>query len=157
MMGKNELIIISRLRENARENLTNMSRRTLIPVTTLHKKLKDFQNDVIKKYVAMLDFTKLGYNTRANIIIRVKKEFKDQLREFLLDHRSVNSLYRINNGFDFLVEVVFQEIRDVEFFVEQLENNFKVEKKEIYYVIEEMKKEEFLGKYDYVKLTGNIG
>ncbi len=156
MKEKNDLVILSRLRENARETLTSMSRKTTIPVTTLHKKLKDFENKVIKKYVALLDFTRLGFNTRAAIAIKVKREFRDQLKEFLLDNKSINSLYRINNGFDFLIEVVFKELKDVEFFVEQLENNFKLEKKEVYYIIEEIKKEEFLGKYEYVRLTGSI-
>ena len=104
----------------------------------------------------MLDFTRLGFNTRANIVIKVKKELRDQLRDFLIDNKAINSLYRINNGFDFLIEVVFKEIKDVEFFVEQLENNFKIEKKEIYYIIEELRKEEFLGRYEYVKLTGSL-
>ena len=149
-------IILSRLRENGRESLTNMSRKTYIPVTTLHKKLKGFEGEVIKKYVALLDFTRLGFNTRANIVIKVKKELRDQLRDFLIDNKAINSLYRINNGFDFLIEVVFKEIKDVEFFVEQLENNFKIEKKEIYYIIEELRKEEFLGRYEYVKLTGSL-
>ncbi|MBS3174710.1 Lrp/AsnC family transcriptional regulator [Candidatus Woesearchaeota archaeon] len=156
MVEKNELIILSRLRENGRESLTNMSRKTYIPVTTLHKKLKGFEGEVIKKYVALLDFTRLGFNTRANIVIKVKKELRDQLRDFLIDNKAINSLYRINNGFDFLIEVVFKEIKDVEFFVEQLENNFKIEKKEIYYIIEELRKEEFLGRYEYVKLTGSL-
>ena len=133
-----------------------MSRKTYIPVTTLHKKLKGFEGEVIKKYVALLDFTRLGFNTRANIVIKVKKELRDQLRDFLIDNKAINSLYRINNGFDFLIEVVFKEIKDVEFFVEQLENNFKIEKKEIYYIIEELRKEEFLGRYEYVKLTGSL-
>jgi len=156
LVEKNELIILSRLRENGRESLTNMSRKTYIPVTTLHKKLKGFEGEVIKKYVALLDFTRLGFNTRANIVIKVKKELRDQLRDFLIDNKAINSLYRINNGFDFLIEVVFKEIKDVEFFVEQLENNFKIEKKEIYYIIEELRKEEFLGRYEYVKLTGSL-
>jgi len=55
-----------------------------------------------------------------------------------------------------MVEVVFREIGDVEFFVEQLENSFGVERKEIYYIINEINREGFLGKASYIKLTGTI-
>lgn len=154
-MEKNELVVLSRLRTNARESLTNMSRKTSIPITTIYNKLRNFEGSLIKKYVALLDFTKIGYNTRAILVLRSKKEFKEKLAEFLTDSKAVNSLYKINNGFDFLVEVVFQGIGDVEYFVEDLENNFKVEKKEIYYIISEINKEVFLGKHEYIKMTGD--
>jgi|SRR3989344_983461 len=156
MLDKNEMILVSRLRENARESLTRMSRRTSIPVTTLYSKLKILEKKIIRKYAALVDFASLGYSTRAILIVRVKKEFKDKLKEFLLENRSVNSLYRINNGYDFMIEIISKEIGDVEFFVEQLENDFKIDKKEVYYIIDEINRESFMSKYEYVKLTGNI-
>ena len=156
MVDKNDLIITARLRENARETLTKMSRKTYIPVTTIHGRIKELEKTVIKRYVALLDFQKLGYNTRAIINLRVKKDFKDKIRDYLVVNKAVNSLYKINNGYDFLMEVVFREIGDVESFVENLENDFKIEKKEIYYIINEINKECFLSKYDYVRLTGSI-
>ena len=154
MLEKNDLVIMSRLRTDARESLTRMSRKTSIPVTTIHKKVKGFEKNLIKKYVALLDFTNIGYNTRAMIVLRAKKELKDNLKEFLLDNRSVNSVYKINNGFDFMIEVIFKEIGEVEFFVEQIENDFKVDKKEIYYIINEINRESFLSRHEYVKLIG---
>ena len=72
-MKKTDLLIISSLRQNAREKLTNMSKKTRIPVSTLFDRIRMHEGKLIKKHTALIDFNKLGYNTRANIILKVKK------------------------------------------------------------------------------------
>ena len=61
-----------------------------------------------------------------------------------MKHGNVNSIYKINNGFDFQVEVIFRNLKEVEAFVESLEDSFSITSKQIYYVIDELKKECFL-------------
>lgn len=145
-MKKTDLLIISSLRQNAREKLTEMSRRTKIPVSTLFDRIKTHEQNVIKKHTALVDFGKLGYNTSANIILKVKKEDREGVREFLMKHNSVNSAFKINNGYDFSIEAVFTNIKEVEDFIELLEEKFSIKAKLVFYVIDELKKEEFLSK-----------
>ena len=156
MIGKNNLMIIARLRKDGRESLTKMSRITCIPITTIHNKLKEFENNLIKKYVAIIDFTKIGYNTRAMITLRVKKDYKEELKNFLIENKNINSVYKINNGYDFLIEVIFREIGEVESFLEKLERDLKVDKKEVHYIIEEINREVFLTHENFLRITGDI-
>src|SRR3989338_6278753 len=155
MMNKKEMLILANLRNNARETLTTMSRKTSIPVSTIFEKLKTYESGVIKKYTSLIDFTKLGYNTRATIFIKVSKDYRDKLREHLLLDKSLNTVYKINNGYDFMLEGIFKEIRDVESFLEKLENDFGVVDKSVYYIIDEIKKEDFLSSPEYINYTMN--
>jgi DNA-binding Lrp family transcriptional regulator len=56
----------------------------------------------------------------------------------------VNNLYKINNGFDFLIEGVFKSVQEAESFIDNIEENFEFRKLEVYYVTEEIKREGFM-------------
>ena len=143
-MKKSDLLIISSLRKNAREKLTSMSKKTRIPVSTIFDRIRGYEDSIIKKHTALVDFSKLGYNTQANIILKVNKKDRDAVREFLMRHSSVNSAFKINNGYDFLIESVFRNIKEVEDFIDMLEEKFSIKTKQVFYVIDDLKKESFL-------------
>lgn len=153
---KEEMLILSNLRADGRVSLTRLSRKTSIPVSTIYDKLKAFENEVIRKHTCIIDFLKLGYGTRATLLLKVKKENKLLLKDYLMKHKAVNSCYKINNGYDFIVEVVFKELRDVEGFLENLENEFGIEDAKVHYIIDELRREDFLSNPEYVKITSSL-
>jgi len=57
-VSKKDLIVISYLRQNARETLTRLSRKTHIPVSTIYDKLKLHEHNLITKYTSLLDLHK---------------------------------------------------------------------------------------------------
>jgi Lrp/AsnC family leucine-responsive transcriptional regulator len=154
MMNKKDMLIISSLRRNARETLTNMSRATNIPISTIYDKLRLHEGGLIKKHTCLLDYNLLGYSTRANVLIRVDKSTREELKEYLLRHNNVNSVSKINNNYDFFVEMIFREIREMEDFLERLEDKFKIKAKQVYYVIEDLKREEFLSQPEMLDVIG---
>ncbi|MFH1637403.1 MAG: Lrp/AsnC family transcriptional regulator [Candidatus Woesearchaeota archaeon] len=143
-MNKREFVIISALRQDSRCSLTKMSRMTSIPISTLHDKLKDYRGSLIKKNTTIVDFSKLGYNTRASVMFRVDKGQREQFINCLKQCSHVNTLVKINNGFDFLVEFIFENIKDMEDYMELLDRKFTIVGKETYYLIEDIKREAFL-------------
>ena len=141
-MNRKDLLMLAHLRKDGRMQLTEMSRRTGIPVSTLFDRLRS--NDLITRHTCLLDFTKLGFNTRVNITIKVKREDKQALKDFLLHHPAVNMLFRINNGFDFMVEGIFQSVNSAEEFIDILDQKFAIEDKKTFFVIEDIKREGFM-------------
>ena len=125
-------------------NLTKMARKTGIPVSTIFDKIKGYKGNLVTKHTTLIDFDALGYNTKANIMLKVNKEDKAQLKEYLMKIQCVNSFYRINNGYDFMIEGIFRNIMEMEEFLEKLEEKFAIEKKESFYIIDSLKKEAFL-------------
>lgn len=144
MIRKADLLFLTFLRQNARETLTTISRKTNIPISTLYDKLKQQEKNVILKHTTLVDFSKLGYNCKAEIMLSLPKEDRDKIRSFLKSYPLINSLFKINNGYDFLAEGVFQDVKELEDFVEMLESKFSINDKKVFYVIEDIKREEFL-------------
>jgi DNA-binding Lrp family transcriptional regulator len=150
-MGLRELNILSHLRKNSRESLTSISRRTKIPVSTIFDKIKMTYQDLIVKYTALLDFSKLGFGTKTKILLKFSKEDRERARTFLRENIFVNSMYKVNNGYDFLLEGIFADLRGLEDFMEDLDEMFKLVKSEVYFVIEDIKIEDCLNKPEYIK------
>ncbi len=144
MLNQKEILLMSYLRQNARETLTKLSRKTSVPISTIYDKLKMYENDIIKKHTSLLDFNKLGYTTRATIMLKAKKDCKKELKEFLLNNRNINSVFKINNGYDYLVEGIFKQIKELEDFIEKIEDKFKIKNKQVHYIIEDIKREGFM-------------
>ncbi len=143
-MDEKKKLVLKHLRKNSREKLTSMSRKTGIPISTLFDNLKDLEKEAIDKFTILLNFSTLGFETRAQVFLKVPHGQKDEIKEHLEKHEDVNSLYKINNGWNFIVETVHRSINDLDCFVENLEKRFLIEAKEIHYIIDEIVREKFL-------------
>jgi DNA-binding Lrp family transcriptional regulator len=142
-LERNEFLILSQLRQNARENLTKISRHTGIPVSTIFDKLRVYEKNIIQKHTSLLNFGKLGYDVWVQLIIKFKNDQKQDAEKFLMKNVMVNSFYKINNGFDFMVEVVFKNMHEYYLFNEKLET-FGIQKKHEFFILQEMRRESFL-------------
>ena len=81
MIRKKELMLLACLRNNARETLTNISKKTNIPISTIFDKLKEYEKTFIKKHTSILDFKKLGYDIRINMLLKVDRSKRYALEE----------------------------------------------------------------------------
>ena len=78
------------------------------------------------------------------------KEERDEIRTYLANRDCINSVFKINNGYDFLIEGVFKDIREVEDFIETIEDKFKIKSKQVYYIVDEIKREGFMTTMNFV-------
>jgi len=139
------LKLLTFLRENSREKLTTISKNTRIPISTLFDTLKELQeNYIIKKSTVLLNYEKLGYRTTALILFKVDKEQKQKFRDYLGNNSSVNTIFKVNNDYDLIVETVHKNIRELDNFLECLNKNFNIQKQYIHYLIDEIKREGFV-------------
>jgi len=143
-MNPKTLQLLAHLRENSREKLTNISKKTNIPISTLFDLLKELQSGLVTKSTVLIDFSKLGYHTKAQIFLKVNNINKEKLKQHLHFNPNVNTIYKINNGWSFLIESIHRNNKDLNEFIETLEQKFQIEKHEIHYLIDEIKKEGFL-------------
>jgi DNA-binding Lrp family transcriptional regulator len=152
MIKKKDLLVMAYLRQNARIKLTALSKLTSLPVSTIFDRIRMNEGKLIKRHVSLLDFAMLGFSTKANIMLRVAKQDKIGLREFLEKHQNINSLSKINNGFDFLIEGIFRNINELEEFLECMDDKFNIKSKEVHYIIDDIKREEFMSDPNLIDL-----
>ena len=140
-----ELLILSHLRSQGRMPLTDLSRKTGVPVSTLFDMLNNReQYKLITKHTLLFDFQKLHYAARATIMISVEKDERDAVAAYLTKHPNINNLCRITNSYDFIIECIFKNVEELEHFSEHLENKFHLKAKETHYIITDLKREGFL-------------
>ena len=113
--------------------------------------MNTYDGKVVHKTISLLNFGEIGFGTRANVLLRAGKD-KEQLKRHLIDHLFVNSLYKVNNGFDYLAECVFRSMKDLESFIDHLREQFDVRGSEVYYVVDDLKREGFLADPSLVDL-----
>lgn len=153
MLPEKDVQIISYMRQNSRQSLKKVSAKIHIPISTIYDKLKTYENGLIKRHTCLLDFGRLGFSTRANILVKIKKEEREEFKGFLEKNQNINSVYKINNGFDFLFEAVFRNMMELESFVEGIDERFAIKAKQVYYIIDEVKREGFMAEPVLVKLV----
>ncbi|MGB9748689.1 MAG: Lrp/AsnC family transcriptional regulator [Candidatus Woesearchaeota archaeon] len=151
-MKKEDLFIISNLRRDARQPLTAISKQLRIPVSTLYEKIRELEGSVIKKYTAIPNYEKLGFNLRIIYFLSFKEkhEENEKLRVFLINHHNVNSVFRISGDYNFVVDCIFRSVQEMHDFAMEIER-FEIEKKKICYVMNELKVENFLIEQNYVE------
>ncbi len=125
--------------------------KTGIPISTIFDKVNKLGKNTISKYSPLLDFQKLGFGLRVNFVLKANDKKKQELKNFLLTNKNVNCILRLNNEFDFFVETVFRDMKGLEEFSESLEK-FKIKKKKEFFVIEDLKREDFFTRPEHIKL-----
>lgn len=143
-MKKTDIMLLSNLRQDGRMALTDLSRKAKLPISTLHERLKKHTQEKTIKPTILLNFQKIGYTTRAHILLSVEPTQKEQLYQHLKNHPNVNTLYRINNGWNLIMECIFKDMHAIENFLETLETNYQIKQKQIHYTLDEYKREQFM-------------
>lgn len=143
-MERKDILLIATLRQDARKKTSKIAKELRIPVSSAHDRIARYEQLYLKHYTALLDFEKLGYLIRANIALAVAPRDRERLARFLKMQDSVNSLYKINAGFDLLAEVVFKTLDELEAFLEMLERDFIIYGRQVHHILKEIVREKFM-------------
>lgn len=155
--NKKQIDLLLQLRKDGRQPLTEISRKINMPVSTIFDRLKQNRNNMIKRFTCLLDFSKVGFNCRAHMVFRIRKDQRQEMQQHLLKHPNVNSVYKINNGYDFLVETVFKDLKEADEFAEKVDERFKVHEKNVYYIIEDLAREAFMTDPVHLRMINTEG
>ena len=142
MITKKQAMILSEIRQNSRQHMSEIAKKLGMPLSTVHDNCR-----ILSKYIAgcttLVDFAKLGYSLRVNFMFRMKN--RNVLDEFILKSFNVNTISRINNKSTLLVECFFRSMSEAYEFKEKLQDE-GIRKIDMRYIIEEIKKEGFCSK-----------
>ena len=154
-LTKSDLLMISCLRKDSRIKLTDLSRKTGVPVSTIYERLRKFRASGLVRLTALVDYRRLGFSTRVMIAVKVEREIRESFSEYLVGSNNVNSILRVNNGFTFLVDGIFKDMTVAVDFIEDLEERFNIKKKMVFYVIDEVERERFFSESDMIDVVLN--
>ncbi len=111
----------------------------------------NFRGSITKKTI-LLNFDKVGFPARANFLVKVKREQRERMKNYLQASPYTNTIHSVSNGFDFSAEFAFRDFKEMETFFEDLDERFDIINKKKCYIMEELKREGFMANYNYLKL-----
>ncbi|MBW3023085.1 Lrp/AsnC family transcriptional regulator, partial [Candidatus Woesearchaeota archaeon] len=80
-IDKKDLEILEVLKENSRLSTQEISKKTSIPITTVHNRLKHLKKEgVIKKFTVELDYKKVGKPISAFILVGVDYKLLKEIK-----------------------------------------------------------------------------
>jgi DNA-binding Lrp family transcriptional regulator len=150
MLNSQDMQLITQLRMDARAKLTDISKRIRMPVSSIFEKLKRFSGTIIQKHATILNFSAIGYSVRVHIFLKVERVDKDQTLSYLIGHFNTNNLYRINNGYNVMADMVFKELKEVEELLEALQTKYHIKQTQVYYLLDELAREAFMAKPEWI-------
>ena len=125
-MKQKEKEMIKYLRKGKRVNISEIARELNLPISTVRDRINRIEEKYILKRSSLLDYKKIGYS--ANVILAVKIDSKKrEFLDFLKEQKCINSIYRINSGYNFLFEVVFRDSLQLINWIEKIKALFVLE------------------------------
>ncbi len=142
MVSQEDKKILIELRQNSREKVSRMAFRMGKPISTVFEKVKSVEKRLIKKYIAVLDYEKLGYPIRTNLLINAGA-YQEEVLNLLRNSFHTNTLLKVDNDYHFFAEMFFRNIKEVDAFCDKI-HDFGLEDFKMFYVTQTLKHEEFM-------------
>lgn len=129
VLDKKDLEVLEILKSHGKWTTQKISKKTLIPVTTVHNRIKKMEAmGIIKGYTAVLDHKKLGKTVSAFILANIKAEHKagersSALLEELDKLNEVEEVFAVTGSTDMILKVRVEDTdRLNEFILKNLRN-----------------------------------
>ena len=125
MVDDKDLKILELLKSNARLTTKQISKKTLLPITTVHNRIKKLENlGVIKNYSVVIDHRKIGKTISAYILMNInyiylkeKNLTQHQLAQQLSSHPFVDKISMVTGETDMILKVIVNDVSQLDEFV----------------------------------------
>jgi len=116
-----------------------------MPISTVYDKISRMQKEeTIKRYTTLVDFTKLGFNHRMLLFLKISPEESDKALSYFKDCSCINTLHEINYGFNFCLETIHKDIKEYLNFLRELKLKLKVYEIQEYQIVLEINNNRFM-------------
>lgn len=105
--------ILRSLIKNSRITISQMSKEIDVPDATISNRLKKLEADVIRRYTMIPDWSKVGLNITAIIIIQTESEKHQHVKEELSKLEEVSEVYSVSGEYDILIKVWVPSIKEL--------------------------------------------
>lgn len=124
MLDEKDMKILKLLKDNSKLTSKQISKKALIPITTVHNRIKKLEKSgIIKNYTVLLNDKKLG-SISAYILVTVdykllkeKKLSQHELAKQLKEHEFVEQTSMVTGGSDIILRVRVKDITELDNFV----------------------------------------
>ena len=115
-MDKIDYQILACLKENARENATNIGAKINLSTSAVIERIKKFESTgVIKQYTIIVNQQALGGELMAYINVRLEHpKYYEKFVQQVSSHNAISECYYIAGDFDFLLKIITKNAQNLE-------------------------------------------
>lgn len=115
-MDKTDYEILACLKENARENATNIGAKINLSTSAVIERIKKFEaSGLIKQYTIIINQQHVGGDLMAFISVRLEHpKYYENFVELINKHGSIPECYYTAGDFDFILKVITQTAQNLE-------------------------------------------
>lgn len=137
---KNDLKILNELMDNSKAPLRKISDKVGLSFVTVMNRIKKLDREgIIKGYMAVLDYEKLGYDVEVLIEIRISKGKLFEVEKTIAAHPNVVSVYDFTGDFDALIMARFRSRKDMDTFLKKIQTYDFVERTNTRFILNTIK------------------
>ena len=109
-----DLQILTALCNNSRKSYVELADELEVSDATVHNRIRGMiDSGVIKGFVTLLDFQKLGFNVTAFVELKTKPGSIDQATSKLARIKGVIGIYEIHSDYDVVVKVAARDLTEL--------------------------------------------
>lgn len=145
-LDKKDEKVLEILKDNPKLTVSQIAKKTLIPITTVHNRIKKLEKlEIIKNYSLNLNYKKLGYDILAFILVSVSytlptgEKIKQEQLAKTIKSIGAEEVYIVAGGTDILVKVRMHNIEELnDFVIKKLRDINGVDKTQTMIVLHEI-------------------
>ena len=120
--------ILGVLLDDSRLSYRQIAKKVGVSAATVMNRVKELEKTIIKKYTAILDYEKLGYDVEVIIEIRISKGKLIEVEKEIANHPNVFAVYDVTGDFDAVILARFPSRRKMDAFIKKLQTYAFVER-----------------------------
>lgn len=114
--------ILNVLLENARLSYRQIAKKIGASAATVMHRMQDMEKEkIIRKYSAVPDYEKLGYDITVLIEVQVGKGKLAQVENKIAQHPNVVAVYDVTGAFDVIILAKFKNRRAIDVFLKKIQ------------------------------------
>jgi len=135
--------IINELTENAKIPLRKLAHKLKVSFVTVMNRIKKMEKEgIIEKYIAKINYEKLGYDVHVCIDVRISKGKLLELEKKIASNPNIYLVYDTTGGFDATVIGLFRSTRVMDAFLKKIQTYDFVERTNTKLILNTIKEEQ---------------
>jgi DNA-binding Lrp family transcriptional regulator len=137
-----DLKILNLLLSNGKLSYRKLAQRLGVSTATIMARVNRLEKEgIVRKYSAVLDYEKLGYDVSVIIDVRVSKGKLFEVEKRIATHPNVRAVFDVTGAFDTLILANFKSRKDLDHFLKKIQTYDFVERTETKLILNRVKDE----------------
>jgi Lrp/AsnC family transcriptional regulator, regulator for asnA, asnC and gidA len=109
-----DIQILTALSNNSRKSYVELANELEVSDATVHNRIRSLiDSGVIKGFVTLIDFEKMGFGVVAFVELKAKPGTADQVTQKLARIRGIVGIYEMHSDCDILIKIAARDLKDL--------------------------------------------